>query len=359
MRLTVSLFTVQAGAQAYAQIRREGLRVQDVAAVFGASGAAKWLAISGLDKAIFGRWLADAPQRILLFGTSVGAFKLAAAAQRNPVEALDRLAEAYIEQRYPDGLSLDAIDLQIKLILEQTMPQAELAGIIDNPRYLFSCGATACSGLLGNDQAVPQSLGMLATALRELSPRVLGLEAGLKRVIFCVDAARPLLQGSGSELVTLDAQALTPAIIASGSLPVYMRGVRGLHAHTLRDGGLLDYHPVPANILGAGSGLVLYPHFYTHLVERWFDKFYPWRKVAPARLDNVVLISPSREFCASLELGRLPDRGDFKRFEKRDDERMRLWRAARLRSEELGEQFLERAASGEIAGDVRPLGSDH
>ena len=53
-----------------------------------------------LDKIIFSQWLLDSNQLIDLLGTSIGAFKLAAAAQNNPSKALERLANSYIEQYY-------------------------------------------------------------------------------------------------------------------------------------------------------------------------------------------------------------------------------------------------------------------
>ena len=68
-----------AGRKAYKKIKTNGLSQNDISAVFGASGAAKWLTIYGLDSTIFGRWLSTSKQPIDLFGTSVGAFKLAAA----------------------------------------------------------------------------------------------------------------------------------------------------------------------------------------------------------------------------------------------------------------------------------------
>ncbi|NNC54772.1 MAG: patatin-like phospholipase family protein, partial [Pseudomonadales bacterium] len=107
--------------------------------------------------------------------------------------------------------------------------------------------------------------------------------------------------------------------------------------------------------LAPHKGLVLYPHFFPHLVERWFDKFYAWRKVSPERLQDVVLISPSSEYCASLELGRVPDRSDFQRYRNRDTERIRLWREAIARSNEMGEQFLAAVHSGDVVAQLKPI----
>ncbi|MEC7154799.1 MAG: hypothetical protein VXW66_04980 [Pseudomonadota bacterium] len=80
------VLTLAAGPTALKHVREHGLSPNDVRTIFGASGAAKWLAIAGLDKAIFGNWMADrtATAPVDLYGTSVGAFKLAAAARRDP-----------------------------------------------------------------------------------------------------------------------------------------------------------------------------------------------------------------------------------------------------------------------------------
>ena len=92
------VLTLAAGPTALRHVREHGLSSNDVSTIFGASGAAKWLAISGLDKAIFGDWMADrtATAPVDLYGTSVGAFKLAAAARRDPGRMLATLAQAYI-----------------------------------------------------------------------------------------------------------------------------------------------------------------------------------------------------------------------------------------------------------------------
>jgi len=52
------VLTLAAGPIALKHVREYGLSPNDVSTIFGASGAAKWLAIAGLDKAIFGDWMA-------------------------------------------------------------------------------------------------------------------------------------------------------------------------------------------------------------------------------------------------------------------------------------------------------------
>ena len=98
-----------AGKRAYARIRANGLRPDDVKAVFGASGAAKWLAIARLDEAVFGQWMSEAKHSLPVYGTSIGAIKLAAAVQPDAGQRLQSLARAYIDQRYDGRPTADAI----------------------------------------------------------------------------------------------------------------------------------------------------------------------------------------------------------------------------------------------------------
>jgi hypothetical protein len=112
------------------------------------------------------------------------------------------------------------------------------------------------------------------------------------------------------------------------------------------------------------EGLVLYPHFTNKIVPGWLDKMLPWRSSRGARggrgaqgewLDNVVLISPSREYLARLPLGKLPDRGDFTRFVDDYEGRLKNWRFAMEESARLRDELAELIASGEIATRLKPL----
>jgi hypothetical protein len=141
-------------------------------------------------------------------------------------------------------------------------------------------------------------------------------------------------------------------------VPVIMPGVEDIAGGPpgcYRDGGVLDYHPVPENLVATGNGLVLYPHFYPHLVEAWFDKFFPWRKVPGSRLGKVVMVSPAPEYVAGLPGGRIPERQDFLRFRHDEPERVRRWQLAVSESIALGEEFLDLVESGAIRDRVQPL----
>ena len=357
----MSSLRIIAGRSAYRKIKSSGLSPADVRVVPGASGAAKWLVIYGLDKAIFADFLPASQQPVLLYGTSVGAFKLAAACQASPAQALTRLALAYIDQYYGAGISSSSVVNETRKILDAVMTEQGIGELLNNSRFSFNCGAVRCKGLLASRSPRLQKLAMMQAFLLALIGRSQQQHIFSRTIFGDRLQAGHFKAGDGFEtdFIEINKDNLKQAVLASGSIPVLMPGVTDINTGSVpavyRDGGLLDYHPVPDNVLAPISGLVLYPHFYPYLIEGWFDKFFPWRKVALSRLDNVVLVSPSSEFVCSLPQSRIPDRQDFYRYKGQDARRQQIWREVMERSEELGAEWLSLTKSGKIADVVEML----
>lgn len=334
---------IQAGPKAYAHIQEHGLSPEHIAAVFGASGAAKWLAIYGLDKAIFGQWLSQSQQQVLLFGTSVGAFKLTAAGQSDSDHAFDELADAYISQSYPNGVNRDIVAEQTEKILDRIISPTAAEAILSHPRYRYACGTVRCKGLLASERIFPQQMGFLGTFLANYFGRAAN-RGRFDRHVFAdprADFPVAALDGYHTEVHPLSAGNFRNALAASGSIPVVMNGVvdiEGAPKGVYRDGGLLDYHPVPSQFW-QDEGLILYPHFYSYVKPGWFDKY---RKITASGqdLDNVLLLSPSESHLAKTKLGRIPDRQDFIKFKDDEPKRLELWWDAAEHSKALGEDFL-------------------
>ena len=147
---------------------------------------------------------------------------------------------------------------------------------------------------------------------------------------------------------------LVPAI-GLDPFTMVMQGVMdipGVGPGTFRDGGLLDYH---LDLPYSGSDIVLYPHFTEKIIPGWFDKALPWRRGDLNRLQDVLLLAPSREYLSTLPFGKLPDRSDFKRFMGKDAERQRYWRTAMENSQRLGDEFVELVDTGRLAERLQPL----
>ncbi|MGK0499804.1 MAG: hypothetical protein ACJAYG_001449 [Oceanicoccus sp.] len=361
----MSVLRLRAGATAYQQINQHGLAAEHIAAVFGASGAAKWLTIYGLDKAIFSDWLTAAEQPINLFGTSVGAFKLAAAAQNDPAAALSILADAYIAQNYQGEITAASVSVETNKIFEAFLGEQAQQQLLANPRFHYHCASVRCLGWLASTNNGQQKAAMLKALMLSLAGRRFHHNT-FERMIFSTCDTQSAYQGADGFVtnnVQLTANNLRAALLSSGSIPVLMKGVdsiSGAPAGVYRDGGLLDYHALASNFSLSHpqqqsqqqTGLVLYPHFYPILTEGWFDKFWPWRKVPAAKLANTLIVSPSESFINSLPGGRIPERQDFNRFKNDDAERVRRWHEVKQRSLELGDAFLALLRAGDIASQL-------
>ena len=356
----MSALRILAGPKAALHLQKNGLQAKDVTAVFGASGAAKWLSIQGLDKAIFGGWIQDSRSRPLhLFGTSIGAWKSAAAATRDPAEAMDKLAAAYIAQRYTKQTTREDVAAEAERMLDAFLNKEEIEHILSAQNVHLHIGTIKSKGLLAQDHKALLALAMLQMAVMNVGGRN-ALTSQLERVIFSTAAQEfPINNGDRytSKLTELNADNFRKALVASGSIPYVLPAVEDIPdtpPGLYRDGGILDYHPIPSNF-SRFEGLILYPHFYPHLVPGWFDKPYKKRRGTGTQLDNVILLVPSEEFVCQLPYQRISDRKDFNRFEGKDDERERVWKICLERSQTLGQEFLDVVNSGEIAARVEPL----
>lgn len=341
-----------AGHRAYEKIRSEGLRSEQVTMVVGASGAAKWLILHGLESAIFGQWFVGRTKPLHLYGTSIGSWKSAAAAHADPCSAFDRLAEAYIEQRYTGRIIREQVARETERIMEKFLPQGSAEEILSHPYCRFHLSAVRCHGPLASDNSQVEMIGLVTTWLINRFSRK-GFKKICEPVLFYDPREKPPFMGNGEfadHTVALSHENLRQALLASGSIPYVMNSVREISGAPLgsyRDGGLFHYHPA-FDFLAGNDGIALYPHFYDTATLGWFDKNRPSRIACGELLADVLMLSPSPSFLAKSPLGRIPDRRDFVEFSGRDEERMELWRQSVKQSQRLGETFLETVESGAI-----------
>ncbi|HPS94570.1 MAG TPA: patatin-like phospholipase family protein [Deltaproteobacteria bacterium] len=353
---------ILAGKIAWERIREQGLDPGDISVVAGASGAAKWLIISELDKAIFGPWMKDRRKPLLLFGTSIGAWKLAAASQNDPAAALDALADAYIHQYYKGRVTAGEVTREGRRILDAFIPQERVPEILSHPWMRFSLSTVRCRGFTASRGIFPQMVGLGTAFLANAASRRL-LSLFFERALFCDPRGNPgFFQESEFPIqrIPLNDDNFRPALLASGSIPLAMEGVMGIpgaRPGVYRDGGILDYHPSSFGLAGE-NGIVCYPHFSMRLIPGWFDKALHTRKPAPACLDHLLLLVPSPEFVSRLPYGRIPDRKDFERFHGRDTERVAFWKEAVSKGRRLADAFMESVLGGSIRTKVRRL-EDH
>lgn len=352
----VRSLSLLAGPKAMRIVRERGLRAQDVDVVPGASGGPKWLVLEALDRFVFGELLQEDRDRPLhLVGSSIGSWRLACMAQRDPAAAIARFREAYIEQRYakkPTPAEVTRVSREILDVLLGPTGEREILG---HPWARLHVITTACRGPAASERTPVQMLAMAAAAAGNLlSRRTLALH--VRRVIFHTagdESPFRALADFPTTHLALTGENLRPALLASGAIPLVLEGVPipgapgGIH----RDGGIIDYH-LDLDF-GPGDGLILYPHFYPHLVPGWFDKGLRWRRARGANLDRALILAPTPELVARLPNAKIPDRDDFYRM--RDDERIAAWRRVAALGEALADELRELLATGRIADAVRPL----
>jgi hypothetical protein len=350
-----SSLVLRAGPRALALIRERGLRAQDVDILPGASGGAKWLGIAGLDRYLFGTLLQrERAAPLHCIGSSIGSWRMACLAQRDPLAALARGHEAYIHhQVYTKNPSPREVTDVLTRCLDHLLGESGVYDIVHNDRFrVHIITAEARGPAASNARLVLATALAFAAAANVISRRTLALH--VRRTIFhaCGNESPFLhlrdLPTVHHALTTNNARA---ALLASGSIPLLLEGVRipdtpGVHW----DGGLTDYH-LDLDY-GAGNGLVLFPHFFEHIVPGWFDKSLPWRRAGARNMSRTLLIAPSAAFVAQLPGRKIPDRKDF--YTLTDAQRFARWEQVNAMSTVLGEELHELIETGRLADAISP-----
>ena len=348
--------TLKAGKRAFTRIREHGLAPADVGILPGAAGGPKALGIQGLDLALFGDWLPRAPRERALIGASIGSWRFASACLPDPVQGLLDLGRLYNEQRFAKGVTMAEVSQSCQRMLDDLLAGRD-ARVLDNPDYRLNIMVVKSHGLLADDHRGRLGLGLSSVIADNLRGRA-RLSRHFERLIIHDPRQAPpvhALKDFPSRFLDLELGNLRQALLASGSIPMVMQGVRdlpGAGAGTYRDGGLLDYH---LDLPYHGDDIVLYPHFTDRVIPGWFDKGLPWRRSNPQGLQDVLLLAPSKDYLARLPHGKLPDRSDFKRFMGDDRSRNKYWQTAMSESQRLGDEFLTLADKGGLGERLQAL----
>ena len=335
---------LRAGPGAARHIAENGIAPADVACIPAAAGGPKGLALIPTDKLLYREWLGDAAP-IELIGASVGAWRMAALAQIEPIAALERLQHSYVrDQNYPAKPTPDDVAQACRRLATSVLDGTALRV---RPGVSLTIVTSRARGVLSD------SGSMVAFARAALSNTVsrAALAAHLERVLFTAGPtflARPF-DDFGAQVVPLQASNTEAALIASGSIPMIcspVRGIAGAPDGTYWDGALVDYHlQLPYERLTRGGPrrrIVLYPHFNNYVTPGWLDKHLPWRRKSRNHpwLDDVLLAAPSKSFLATLPNAKLPDRKDFYRYGQDHPSRIRDWERAISECERFAEALL-------------------
>lgn len=351
-----SSLTFRAGAGALGSIRSEGFDVSAIGTIAGASGGAKWLVLSQLDRAILSNLVPKMSGPVHLIGSSIGSWRFACYAQKDPVAAIDRFERAYLEQTYSEQPDIHEITAKGREILDHVLGETGVNEILANPLFRMHVMAVRSRHITASEnRPVLVASLLVAATLNAISRKTLGLF--FERALFFDHRdVPPFFELSGFPLqrIELSAENLQDAVVATGSIPLVLSGVRDIHGArpgVYRDGGVIDYHlDLPHS---AEESLTLFPHFYDRIVPGWFDKRLKWRKPSPGNVDRTILISPSAEFVAKLPNAKIPDRTDFMKYSPAARER--AWRACVAACAELADEFNEVIVRDQLAARLQPL----
>lgn len=346
----------KAGSGAYKDIRQRGFAEERIGTIAGASGGAKWLVLSQLDRVIINRLLPALSGPVHLLGSSIGAWRFACYGQAAPLAAIDRFENLYLEQSYSEKPDSNEITRVGRDILQQILGPTGAREIVSNPKLRLHILTVLSRNITSSDKRPLLAAGLFAAITANLvNRRALGLFFS-RALFFDPRDLPPFYNAPGfpMERIRLTEQNLLDAVTASGSIPMVLNGVRdidGAPAGTYRDGGILDYHlDLPTS---DPDRLTLFPHFFDWLKPGWFDRHLPWRKLDPAHTDRTILICPSPEFIETLPNGKVPDRTDFVNFST--EERKRIWTTAVDECQRLADDLNDVLDKGQLAARLQPL----
>ena len=324
--------------------------------IAGASGGAKWLVLSQLDRAILRNLVPKMEGPVHLIGSSIGSWRFACYAQKDPLAAIDRFERAYLEQTYSEKPDIHEITAKSREILALVLGETGVNEILTHPLFRMHVIAVRSRLVTASENRwlLAASLIMAAT-LNAISRKTLGLF--FERALFFDKRDVPPffdLTGFPLQRIELSAENLQDAVVATGSIPLVLSGVHHIHGArpgVYRDGGVIDYHlDLPHS---SREQLTLFPHFYDRIVPGWFDKKLKWRRPHPGNVDRTILISPSSEFVAKLPNAKIPDRTDFSNYSPED--RVAAWRACVAACAELADDFNEVMERDQLAARLQPL----
>ena len=219
--------TLKAGAGALKSIKSHGFDVASIGTIAGASGGAKWLVLSQLDRAILQGLVPRLQGPVHLLGTSIGSWRFACYAQDDPIDAISRFESAYIEQTYSDTPDVREITEKSREIISLVLGESGGREILGHPVFRTHVMAVRARHVLASERRWLLAPALLsAAALNLLSRRTLGLF--FERALFFDERELPpFFNASGFPLqrVPLTAANLEDAIVATGSIPLVLSGV--------------------------------------------------------------------------------------------------------------------------------------
>ncbi|MBF7072980.1 patatin-like phospholipase family protein [Glaciecola sp. MH2013] len=351
----MSVLQISAGKKALDTIKKEGWSSDLFGAFLGASGGPKWFVLAGLDKVMFSEFLDKRSSPIDVMGSSAGAFRAACFSQTDSAAAIERLATHYSTTVYSEKPGAQEITAKGYELLGKMLGPRGIEESLSQQYKNTHFFVQHCHGLVASENKLAQMAGLsVAAAKNALNRR--GIAKHFTRAVFSVRPNTQLFsdpEDFPTDFYELTHQNYVPALMASGSIPVVLEGIKdipGAKSGMYRDGGIIDYH---FDLQISTNKLVMYPHFYNKPIPGWFDKNLKKRRCHNSSYDNVVMLSPSAEFVSKLPYGKIPDRKDFETMPA--EQRISYWRKVISESDRLAEAFLALVSGEQGLEQISPL----
>jgi hypothetical protein len=350
---------VKAGHKAFALVKEEGIRPERIGCFAGPAGGPKWFTSVGFDRALIRfKFLQRSGRRVLLAGSSAGAWRCLAMSCKDPLLAYERLRIAYSRNIFTESDTQRTVSLALKRNVDAYLKDDDVEFILHHPHFDLALHTVRARGPAAMDNRFVQGAALIMAGLCNIaSPR--GTGVFFERVVFFSGEQPPgfLASGFQGRSAPLTSANLRRVALATGSLPFIVQGVRCVPdapPGVYRDGGLRDYQLNERYLLDDDK-ITLFFHYQQRIIPGWFDKKLWWRAPRREAIENVVQIFPAEDFVRLLPDGRIPDRDDFIRFMDAPLERIKRWDRVSELSDILGEEFMELVESGRVKSLVEPL----
>ncbi|MCH8060833.1 MAG: patatin-like phospholipase family protein, partial [Proteobacteria bacterium] len=262
----------RAGPGAFESIRRHGFAIERIGTIAGASGGAKWLVLSQIDRAILTNIVPKLRGPVHLIGSSIGSWRLACYAQSDPLAAITRFEDAYIGQSFSRKPGIDEITDKSREIVRILLADDAASEILAHRVFRTHIMTARARHLAASEHRFSLAASLIAAAsLNVISRRTLALF--YERALFFDARELPpwfSVKEFSMQKIQLHADNLEDVIVATGSIPLVLHGVRniaGASHGVYRDGGIIDYHlDLPHS---EADRLTLYPHFFDRIIPGW------------------------------------------------------------------------------------------
>jgi len=347
---------VLAGKKAIEIIKDGAFSEDKISVIAGAAGGPKFLALAGFDRLLLSRWFKKRKSPIFYIGSSIGAWRGAAFACKNPLKSYNTLVESYLSQSYSSKPSATEVTKESRRIMNEFLSTEDIDFALSKSIFHLNFIATHCKGLSASSNPKALSVAFIPSIAINILSRNLLLWIFTRTLFYNKRKLPPFaINFKEDHRIPLSDENFKEALLASGSIPFVMEGVKniiGAPAGVYRDGGITDYH---LNINFGTEELIFYPHFSKRITPGWLDKSLKWRNYDKNFFSNVIIIRPSEKFINSLKYKKIPDRSDFKTFLGNDKERLSFWRDTIKKSSILGEEFFEAAENGKLKSIIKEL----